>query len=75
MHNNDKPLPKPPAPRHPSFIAPYEAVPGNDAKPDEAPPQYTEEHATTEQILNDIAGATGMIRIEPFLVPRLTKKT
>ncbi|CEF79773.1 unnamed protein product [Fusarium graminearum] len=73
MHNNDKPLPKPPAPRHPSFIAPYEAVPGNDAKPDEAPPQYTEEHATTEQILNDIAGATADGRIDLNLDSKLCR--
>ncbi|GKU10040.1 unnamed protein product, partial [Fusarium langsethiae] len=58
MYNNDRPLPKPPALRHPSSFTPYEAGPGNDAMPDEAPPQYAEQPAAAEQILDEAAGAT-----------------
>ncbi|CAF3454571.1 unnamed protein product [Fusarium graminearum] len=60
MCSNEKPLPKPSAPRHPSSFAPYEVGSGNDAMPDEAPPQYAEEPAAAERILNDGAGATVM---------------
>ncbi|KAJ0125797.1 Uncharacterized protein HZ326_31098 [Fusarium oxysporum f. sp. albedinis] len=73
MYNNDKPLPKPPAPRHPSSFAPYEAGPGNDAMPDEAPPQYAEEPAAAEQILNEAAGATADGRIDLNLDSKLCR--
>ncbi|QPC60681.1 hypothetical protein HYE67_002912 [Fusarium culmorum] len=73
MHNNDKPLPKPSTPRHPSSFAPYGVGPGNDAMPDEAPPQYTEEPAAAERILNDAAGATADGRIDLNLDSKLCR--
>lgn len=72
MDSNEKSLPKPSALRHQSSSAPYEVGLGHDAMPDEAPPQYAEEPAAAEQILDDAAGATGIIQIEPFLFVRLT---
>ncbi|KAG8664776.1 uncharacterized protein FPOAC1_013556 [Fusarium poae] len=65
MYKNDKPLPKLPAPRRPSSVAPYE--------PDEAPPQYTEEAKATEQILNDVVGATADGRIDLNLDSKLCR--
>ncbi|KAH7231729.1 uncharacterized protein BKA55DRAFT_713390 [Fusarium redolens] len=73
MCSNKKPLPKPSAPRHPSSFAPYEVGPGNDAMPDEAPPQYAEEPAAAERILNDAAGATADGRIDLNLDSKLCR--
>jgi len=69
MCSNDNPLPKTPAPRYPSSFAPSEAGPGEDTMPVEATPQYAEDPAAAERILNDAAGLTGMIRIKLFLPP------
>ncbi|CAF3454368.1 unnamed protein product [Fusarium graminearum] len=73
MYNNDRPLPKPPALRHPSSFTPYEAGPGNDAMPDEAPPQYAEQPAAAEQILDEAAGATADGRIDVNLDSKLCR--
>ncbi|KPA38834.1 udp- transferase [Fusarium langsethiae] len=73
MYNNDRPLPKPPALRHPSSFTPYEAGPGNDAMPDEALPQYAEQPAAAEQILDEAAGATADGRIDVNLDSKLCR--
>ncbi|SPJ85725.1 related to sterol glucosyltransferase [Fusarium torulosum] len=73
MYNNDKLLPKPPTPRHPSLFTPYEAGPGNNAMSDEAPPQYAEQPAAAEQILDEAAGATADGRIDVNLDSKLCR--
>ncbi|RGP70242.1 udp-glucose,sterol transferase [Fusarium sporotrichioides] len=75
MYTQDKPLPGPPTPRHPSPVTSYEAGPSNHFIPDEAPPQYTAEPAATARILDEAAGATGMMRMETFLFPEADTET
>ncbi|KIL85261.1 hypothetical protein FAVG1_11691 [Fusarium avenaceum] len=73
MDSNKKSLPRPSAPRHPASSAPYDVGSGNDAIPDEAPPQYAEEPAAAEQILEDAAGATADGRIDLNLNSKLCR--
>ncbi|KAJ6026610.1 uncharacterized protein N7446_004790 [Penicillium canescens] len=73
MGSSEEPLPQPPALRHPSSFAPYEADPGTDASQNEAPPQYAEEPAAAERILNDAAGATADGRVDLNLDSKLCR--
>ncbi|KAH7186145.1 UDP-glucose,sterol transferase [Fusarium flagelliforme] len=74
MGSNKNLLPQPPAPTHPSSsYASYEAGPGTDALQNEAPPQYAEQAAAAEQILNDAVGATADGRIDVNLNSKLCR--
>ena len=59
MPGDDKPLPAPPMFRQPSPFELDGAGPSNYDAERDAPPQYSEQAAAVEHILNDATAATG----------------